>query len=337
MYCKHCGKEIASDATFCSHCGKPLNQTQAQPQPQVIVQNQVVNNTAKPKKPIYKRIWFWILAVIVAMMFVPSENTEQSGSLPSAEVQAPTEAPVTIEESVIFEEGGIRITVKGIEDGFTGKLINVLVENDTSDNLAVSCSDFVVNGISMNGYMYINVAAGKKTNDTISFSNSSLKTAGVDKIATISTIDAYVSDTDTYKKVRNIDFEISTSVAATYVQAIDDSGDILYENKGVTIVDKGIHDSFTGGTVVVLVKNDTDGDIIVQADNVSVNGCTVSTLHSSTVRAGTACFSEISLFGSDLEENEIESIEEVTFELKILEPNTFKRLGKTGELQIIAK
>ena len=39
--CNHCGNEIASSAKVCPHCG------------------------AKIKKPIYKRVWFWVLAVFI--------------------------------------------------------------------------------------------------------------------------------------------------------------------------------------------------------------------------------------------------------------------------------
>jgi len=41
--CKHCGAEIAAGAKTCPKCG------------------------GKNKKPIYKRVWFWILAVILVL------------------------------------------------------------------------------------------------------------------------------------------------------------------------------------------------------------------------------------------------------------------------------
>ena len=41
IVCNHCGNEIASSAKVCPHCG------------------------AKIKKPIYKRVWFWVLAVLI--------------------------------------------------------------------------------------------------------------------------------------------------------------------------------------------------------------------------------------------------------------------------------
>ncbi len=39
--CNHCGNEIASSAKVCPHCG------------------------ARIKKPIYTRVWFWVLAVLI--------------------------------------------------------------------------------------------------------------------------------------------------------------------------------------------------------------------------------------------------------------------------------
>ena len=41
--CTHCGKEIAANAKTCPNCG------------------------AKVKKPIYKRVWFWILVAILVL------------------------------------------------------------------------------------------------------------------------------------------------------------------------------------------------------------------------------------------------------------------------------
>lgn len=44
--CKSCGADIASSAKHCPSCG------------------------AKNKKPIYKRIWFWILMVILLIAII---------------------------------------------------------------------------------------------------------------------------------------------------------------------------------------------------------------------------------------------------------------------------
>lgn len=51
MICKKCGREIPDDAVKCPYCGKKVKE----------------NKSAKPKKPIYKRVWFIILIVVVAV------------------------------------------------------------------------------------------------------------------------------------------------------------------------------------------------------------------------------------------------------------------------------
>ena len=55
MICKHCGQEIASGAKVCPHCG------------------------GKNKKPIYKRVWFWLLiAVVLIAVFSGGKEDENS-------------------------------------------------------------------------------------------------------------------------------------------------------------------------------------------------------------------------------------------------------------------
>ncbi len=54
--CKSCGKEIASNAKVCPGCG------------------------AKNKKPIYKKIWFWILVIIVILGGATASNSKKNDS-----------------------------------------------------------------------------------------------------------------------------------------------------------------------------------------------------------------------------------------------------------------
>ena len=330
MYCRNCGKEIDDKAVVCPGCGVPTD-------------------NAKPakKKSIFKCWWFWV--IIVAVLFVScvgsagDSESEQTPDLPSASStdEAPGESisanddEITIMETVLYEADGIRITVKGIEDTFMGTDINLLVENDTAENIAVGCDDFIVNGaITTNGYLYIDVAAGKKANGTLSFYASELSAAGIEQIATVSTFGAYISNTDTYLKTKDIAFDIATSAASTYVQTIDDSGNVLYDQGGITVIAKNLSDDFWGGTVTVLIKNNSGADILAQAQNISVNGFTISTLHSDTICNGTVCFSEIDIYESYLEENGIEEIQEVTFSINFISPKTFYTIAQTNELRI---
>lgn len=54
--CKHCGQEIAASAKICPHCG------------------------GKNKKPIFKRVWFWILAVVVILGIIGNSGGNKKSS-----------------------------------------------------------------------------------------------------------------------------------------------------------------------------------------------------------------------------------------------------------------
>lgn len=336
-FCSSCGAKLAQGAAFCSSCGRPVGQ--AQPQAAVQEQDTAKKKRAK-KKPIYKRVWFWLLVFFVIFLMLPSNGSESSsGSSSSGNSQTSSSAAasaekVTIAETVIYDQGGVKVTAKSIEETYAGIEVKMLVENSTSDNISVGCDNFVVNGVSISGFMHISAAAGKKTNDSLTLYSSELKTAGIDQIASIKTIDAYISDSDTFMKIKSIDFEINSSIAGKHVQSIDDSGEVLYSGNGITVISKGISDGFTGSDANILIKNQSGQDVIVQADNVSVNDCTIYSLHSTTIADGTVCFSSIPLLETYLEENEIESVEDVTFQLKVLNPSNFTTITKTGELSI---
>lgn len=338
-YCKYCGAKLGDRDIYCPKCSSQVRAHKSD------------MKKAKRKKAIRPALIGFLAGVLVTLVvtsFVGGDNEPErvSGGATNgtdlSAVESTTEKPdakdgnITLEESVVFDEDGVRITAKGMKDSFSGIDIELLVENNTDKNIAVSCSDFIVNGITIHGNMYIDAAAGKKSNDAISFYDHDLEVAGIKQIASVASFDAHIADTDTYMKITDISFNISTSAAESYSQSIDESGVILYEQDGISVIGKNFGENFFGDTVTVLVKNDSGNDLIVQADNVSVNGYTISVLHSDAVCDGTVRFCEIDLMKTFLEENGIESIEEVTFELSALDPETFKTIVETGELMISA-
>ena len=54
---------------------------------------------------------------------------------------------ITIEEAVVYEKDGVKITVSGIEDGWTGPEVKFLEENTTDKNIALSGDTAVINGV----------------------------------------------------------------------------------------------------------------------------------------------------------------------------------------------
>lgn len=67
MYCRNCGQQIDETQTVCPNCGA--------------AQSEVVKIVEKPKKPITKRWWFWVIIVFLAFSILgrgPSSNKEDN-------------------------------------------------------------------------------------------------------------------------------------------------------------------------------------------------------------------------------------------------------------------
>ena len=262
---------------------------------------------------------------------VRTEPTNQT--VPTLTNRDPTE-PV-LSEQVIYDAGGIRITVKGIEENTpNGIRIPILVENGTDRNIAFTGDLFVVNGVTLPGYLYAEVAAGTKTNDGLEFYTDVLGSASIHRIGTIRGYDARILDTDTYETLAQVPLELSTTHAGAQEKPKEESGVVLYEEAEVTVTAQVISDAFYGKTVQLLVKNGTGRDIIVEADNVSVNGYTVDSWLYDTVVQDTVRYCQLDLFETSLAENGIDQVEAVSFQLNVLDATGFESIAQSEVLTV---
>lgn len=71
MRCTNCGTD--ADGRFCRNCGAPLPE-----QPMTEGQTKAAQN--KPKKPFFKRVWVWVLIVIVAISIIVGSCGGKSGN-----------------------------------------------------------------------------------------------------------------------------------------------------------------------------------------------------------------------------------------------------------------
>lgn len=256
----------------------------------------------------------------------------------SEENEAPTEREtkpeVTIAETVVYDSEEIKITAVTLEESWLGQNIKLLVENNSGHNIALSGSDMVVNGVVMYGYLYIEVAAGMKAYGMLELYEDSLTTASIEQIAVVAAKDAYIYDTDSFETLTATPFEIVTSLGQDYVQSVDESGEVLFESNGITVTAKVITEEFYGKTILLFVKNTTDKDVIVEAQNISVNGFTVDAWLYDRIYAGTVRFCNLDLYASGLEESGITEIEDVTFAIALIDPNSYNTIAKSEKLQV---
>ncbi len=79
-------------------------------------------------------------------------------------------------------------------------------------------------------------------------------------------------------------------------------------------------------------------NVVIHAENVSINGFTFdSAIFSSTVYAGKKAYDDITLFSTELEENGIKSVEEVSLRFEIMDPSTYATIDKSDEITFKTK
>ena len=245
-----------------------------------------------------------------------------------------TTAGASLEKQVIYDAGGIVITVTGLQEDWMGTKVNLLVENSTDRNIALSGDVFAVNGVTVPGYLYAEAAAGMKTNDSLELYSDALETANITRIATICTGDARIVDTDSFDILARVNMDLVTDVGPGYQQGIDDSGEELFDEEDITVIAQVISEELYGKTVRLLVKNDTDKDIIVEAENISVNGFTLDAWLYEKILADTVRYCALDLFSGGLEENGIAEIEKVTFQVKVLNAQNLDTILKSEQLEV---
>lgn len=273
-----------------------------------------------------KKIVAWTLAVAMTVGLtgcVPrGRPAGQTGvpDAPGSAQPAPKRVKTTVEEQVLVDEAGVRITAKGLEtDGYMGPELKLLIENNSDTDLVVQTRDASVNDFMVETSISADVAAGKKSNDSIRFSLSELKASGIKTLADFE-FSFHIFTAKGWKTYLDTEpITVKTSAADGFSYEYDDSGELLYEEEGVRILSRGISNdsSIFGPGLILYVENTGDEGIIVQARDVSVNGFMVDTVLSQEVAPGKRAVTHLTLMESSLKENEIKKIESMELSFHI--------------------
>lgn len=269
-----------------------------------------------------------------------TENPANTGALPSAQPTATPTAPPTgeasIESSVIYDANGISVTAKALSSGgLFGPELNVLIENNTDKNLTIQAQNVSVNDFMVGTIFSADVPAGKKANDTITFERGDIEAARIEKIARIEFF-LNIFETDTWDDFAYSEkIAIPTSFADGYTQPVDRSGKTVFDEGGITVISKGInHEGFLGPELILYIENNSDKNITVQAGSASVNGFAVDPVFSSDVLSGKKIIDDMTIMSTDLEQNEIETISQMEFSLRIFDAETLDSIVNSGIITI---
>jgi len=265
---------------------------------------------------------------------VKSTNTLVSSSEGSSVKSKPT-----IEEQIILDKDGLRITAKSYEtDSIWGDGIKMLVENSSDKSIGISCSELIVNDYMISNLFTSTIAAGKKANETMYLSSSELKAAGIDNVGKVEMY-LHTFDPDSYMTIESFDcITIKTSDFDTMDTTPNDAGEELFNSNGVRIVGRHVDEgSFWGAGVLLYIENNSGKNIIVQCDEMSINGFMVTPFFSSTVYDGKKAIDEITILSSDLDKNGISSVDEIELVFRIVDERSFITIEQSEPIAFSTK
>lgn len=229
----------------------------------------------------------------------------------------------TLEETVMLDEGGVKITATGLIYSSYAAELDLTIENNSgkdlsfiSGSIGYSCNS--VNGFMVDdGYLNCDVANGKKANGTIKFSYDSLMLYGIDEIADLE-IGFDMSDDD-YNHTYSGPIQLKTSAYETHDYSTDPyqetitSGaamntygyemicfnqDSQYDRNGVKLLSSGVMKNSDGSTALLLeLQNTTDSMVYISTSDIAINGLTVepSTWSSDAVNPGKSRIVDVQL------------------------------------------
>lgn len=269
-----------------------------------------------------------------------SESTKDRGdSESSADTTPASKAAVTIEKQILVDQDGIVVTAtEYVADSIWGEGVKLLLENNSDKNVMVGCSALIVNDYMITDLFASSVAAGKKANETLYLSSSELKAAGIDTVGKIE-IYFHVYDSSTYDNLFDTDcVTIQTSEYANMDSTPNDAGTELYNEGGIRIVGKTVDENSFWGTAILLYCENTSGkNVGISVDDMSINGFMMNPFFSTTLYDGKKSIDDITIFSSDLEENGIESIEEVELKFHIYDADSYSTIADSEPITFSAQ
>ncbi len=265
-------------------------------------------------------------------------STADTEAKSNAENDASASSVPTIEEQVLIDTNGIKITAKEyLTDKIWGDGIKLLIENSSDKDYTVGCDALIVNDYMITDLFSSKVAAGKNANETMYLSSSGLKAAGIESVGKVEMY-FHASDAEYNMVFKNEYAEIHTSEYDNMDTTPNDAGTELYSADGIRIVGKTVDEnSFWGSAILLYIENNSGKSVGITVDDMSINGYMITPYFSTTVYDGKKALEDITIMSNQLEENGIESIDNVELKFHIYNSDTYETIADTEPITFSAK
>ena len=262
----------------------------------------------------------------------PSEaQTATPAPQKTPEPAAEKKQTYVLSNEVIVDNDECSFTITKVEEAKNGDAeFKVLCENKTDKTLMFALEDGAVNGYMLDPFWATEVASGKKSNSSFTIYKRDLNDLEIPAVEKLEfglriydsddwTADNFVDDSFTVFPTGISEEEVTIPNrwhGNNELTCVDD------ENTSFIILGSYMDDVW-GYTLAVYLENKTDIDLMYSWDNVSVNGFMVDPFWATNVTAGNRRITTINFYTSSLEENEITSVDDIEFQLRIYDEDNW--------------
>ena len=274
---------------------------------------------------------------------VSTASSEAESSAAATEEATATPEPSaqpTLEETVLLDEGGIKVTATGLTDYGLGGApdLKLHVENNTDGDIMVQTSEYAaVNGCMVRGIASIQTSAGDSADDTVMFLDDEFEAAGIETVSDIK-LAVRAIDAD-WNEICASDFvTVKTSAYGTVeTPAVD--GDVLYDKDGVKVILLGTEeeedfDFYFPTYVKLYIENNSEQDITVKTLDFKANGEVTQCSLNAELLAGTRQFTELRLDADSCTQNGITELKDLSFYFSVCDLMTWNEITKSDTVTL---
>lgn len=237
---------------------------------------------------------------------------------------------ISFTELVVVDNDECTVKITGIEpNNIWGYTLKAFLENKSTEKTYMfSVRGASINGVQCDPLFSTEVAAEKKSNNDISFSDTNLKEHGIDNFTDI---ELYFVVYDSEDWSGNLVAEETVHIypygedkAVKFEREAQASDTVLVDNDDVTVTVIGYEeDAVWGYTVNLFLVNKTEKNVMFSVADAAVNGFMADPFYATTVSAGKCAFSSMSWSDTTFEDNSIVSVEEITFTLRAYDADNY--------------
>lgn len=247
----------------------------------------------------------------------------------------------TIQSYTAVDSEEYSITVNSIEeDDIFGFTVNITIENKSADtDYSFNATNCSINGVQTEVSMYYDVAAGKKANTTITFED--LKEYGIEKYTDIEIL-IVISDAslggDRFGEETIHIYPYGEENAVKFVYEQKSTDKVLMDNEYLTLIYTGVDkEDFWGYAAHLYVVNKTDAYMVLNADDVSIDGYMVDPFFIETVYPGKRDFLSMSWTDGSLKQNNIDenNVSSIEFTMDVYDIDDYNRSHFATEILTI--